>query len=664
MEEKEKEDNILIPLNEKKEIGNEMPINIFFVSKEEKDNFSDLKSLFLNSNKKNFVFKGEYNMDSIVNKVCYYLGIETENYEEIDEKEIRNIIIFNIPSNEAINILQSFVKKIDGNIGNDEYPFFIFLKNKNCANDFDIKTLIIDLNKFQEEVIDSSKLDSRNIYIDTEETILDTINKIYNYYNGDYILNFGNDEDEKGEKYYIDKTINILVIGKRGCGKSTLINRILGEKKAFAHINAKTPETREYYHRYYPIKLIDSAGFEVSGLDEKKTNEIKDIKKFLEKNNLDYKNIKKRVHFIFYVFRANDKFDDSVIQILKEFQTYNIETIFIITYSKQGEEKMYKNNFKDQIKKNNIFPKEKINNIINNTFCIDSFNIKYSKTISDIFIYISGILKEYEESNNTIIDAIENCKMLIKNKVDDNNIFDNENDLSFLDICNDIPPSPTPMSSDLSVRSLSLSSSRFSVGLNIAKDTEGGKIFKKTINNPKETIETIKSLIQSNIFLTDFKSERLSKKKLAKEVVEDFRWPGFWWSSFMIPILNQYLAKKSKLKMLRKISKIYGIEIPKDYDEKYFDSIKEGDGKFKKFMKTIGTWVAGYWNFNDIKKIGNKIIEEFDLEYTKKNILDLYMDMAVKYNESFRLIQNFYTCFNQDYWYDIRLKNNDNLKNN
>ena len=602
-------------------------------------------------------------MDSIVNKVCYYLGIETENYEEIDEKEIRNTIIFNIPSNEVINILKSFVKKIDGNIGNDEYPFFIFLKNKNCANDFDIKTLILDLNKFQEEVIDSSKLDSRNIYIITEETILDTINKIYNYYNGDYILNFGNDEEEKEEKYYIDKTINILVIGKRGCGKSTLINRILGEKKAFAHINAKTPETREYYHRYYPIKLIDSAGFEISGLDEKKTNEIKDIKKFLETNNLDYKNIKKRVHFIFYVFRANDKFDDSVIQILKEFQTYNIETIFIITYSKQGEEKMYKNNFKDQIKKNNIFPKEKINSIINNTFCLDSFNIKYSKTISDIFLYISGILKEYEESNNIIIDAIENCKMLIKNKEDDNRFY-SENDLNnILDICNDIPASPTPMSSASFVES-SLSSSRISFGLNIAKDTDEGKIFKKTMNDPKETIKTVKSLIESNIFLTDFKSERLSKKRLAKEVVEDFMWPGFWWSSFMIPALNQYLAKKSKLKMLRRISKIYDIEIPKDYDENYFNSIKEGDGIFKKVMKTIGTWVAGYWNFNDIKKMGNKIIEEYDLEYAKKNILDLYLDMAVKYNETFSLIYNFYTCFNQDYWYDIRLKNNYNLKDN
>jgi GTP-binding protein EngB required for normal cell division len=450
-----------------------------------------------------------------------------------------------------------------------------------------------------------------------------------------------------------------LVIGKRGCGKSTLINRILGEKKAYAHINAKTPETREYYHRYYPIKLIDSAGFEVGGLDEKKTNEIKDIKKFLEENNLAYKNIKKRVHFIFYVFRANDKFDDSVIQILKEFQSYNIETIFIITYSKQGEEKIYKNNFKGQLKKNNIFPKEKINNIINNTFCLDSFNIKYSKVISDIFLYIAGILKEYEESNNIIIDAIENCKNLIKNKEDDN-LFDSGDDLNFLDISNDIPP-PTPLSSESFNPSesfiSSFSSSRLSVGLNIAKDTEKGKIFKKSMNNPKETIKMVKSLIQTNIFLTDFKSERLYKKKLANEVVEQFMWPGFWWSSFMIPILNQYLAKKSKLKMLRRISEIYDIEIPKDYDENFFNSIKEKDGIFKKCVKTIGTWISGYWNFNDVKKIGNKIIEEYDLEYTKKNILDLYMDMAVKYNESFRMIQNFYTCFNQDYWYDIRLKN-------
>jgi len=57
MEEKEEKENILNRLNEKKEIGNVMPINIFFVSKEEKDIFSDLKSLFLNSKKKTLYSK-------------------------------------------------------------------------------------------------------------------------------------------------------------------------------------------------------------------------------------------------------------------------------------------------------------------------------------------------------------------------------------------------------------------------------------------------------------------------------------------------------------------------------------------------------------------------------------------------------------------------------
>ena len=121
------------------------------------------------------------------------------------------------------------------------------------------------------------------------------------------------------------------------------------------------------------------------------------------------------MHFIFYVFRANDKFDDSVIQLLKKLLDFKIEIFFIITYSKQGEEKIYKNNFKTQIKKDKIFPKEKISDIINNTFCVDLFNIYYSKTISDIFLLINGKLKEYEEMNNTLIDLIGNNN-LVKTK--------------------------------------------------------------------------------------------------------------------------------------------------------------------------------------------------------------------------------------------------------
>ena len=515
----------------------------------------------------------------------------------------------------------------------------MFLKKE--KNSFDFKKLILDLNDYQKEMIDSSKLDSRNIYIETEETIITTINKIYNYYNGDYFINFeDNDEDNFKRRYNITKTINILCIGKRGSGKSTLINRILGEKKAFAHINAKTPKTREYYHKYYPIKFIDSAGFEVDGLNEKKTNEIKDINKFLEDNNLDLKNINKKVHFIFYVFRANDKLDSSVIQILQRFESYNIETFFIITYSKNKEEKLYKNNFKEQIKQNKIFPKEKVNDVINNTFCIDSFDIKYSKTISDIFLLISSKLKEYEESNNIIIEGIENYKNLIKTE-EKGYIIEDDDESSLSQFRNDNSLS-TPLSSRTE-------------GLSIIEDMRNSIIFKKT-NDPKEALEMIKKLIKYNIFMTDFETERENKKNLANQVIKNFVWPGFFWSSLMIPILNEYLAKKSKLKMLRRISEIYEIEIPNDYDKNFFNLKKEGDNAFKKIVKTIGTWLAGTWNMTDIKTIGNQIIEEFDFEYAKKNILYLYYDMAAKYNNSFQMIKDFYKCFNNDYWYDIRVE--------
>jgi len=451
---------------------------------------------------------------------------------------------------------------------------------------------------------------------------------------------------KKKEKYNISKTINILIMGKRGCGKITFINRILGEKRAYSHINAKTPKTREYYHKNFPIKLIDSAGFEVAGL-----NEIKNIDKYLEENNLTYKNIKKRVHFIFYLLKANDKLEESLIQIMQKLHSYNIEIFFIITYSNKGEENLFKNNFKGQIKKNKIFPKEKINDIINNTFCIDSFNIKYSKTISDIFLLISCKLKEYKESNNLIIEAIENYKNLIKTK-ETGYIFDNQEELSSFKLNNEIS-STTPFSS----KSKSLLEDS-TLNLSLDEDSKKGKIFKKKIiNDPKEILEMIKDIIEFNIFLTDFESERESKKALAREVVQNFKWPGFWWKSFMIPILNEYLAKKSKLKMLRRISEVYDTEVPPDFEQHFFDSIKDNDNILTKIVKTIGTWVAGAWNYKDISIIGEKIIEEFDSEYVKKNILDLNLDIAIKYNKSFELLEFFYTCFNEDYWYDIRLKN-------
>ena len=200
-DEDEKEKNIIISSkqNNDLEFEKETAINIFFCSNKKNDYFSSLKSLLKNSNKKLRV-KGQYSMESIVNEICYLLGIETINHDEIDEKEIRNIIIFDISFKDFINILEIFIGKADSNIGNDEFPFFIFLRNQNDINEFDLKKLMLEINNFQQDIISSSKLDSRNIYIDTQETVINTIKKIYNYYNGDFIINF-EDNNEDSEKY-------------------------------------------------------------------------------------------------------------------------------------------------------------------------------------------------------------------------------------------------------------------------------------------------------------------------------------------------------------------------------------------------------------------------------------------------------------------------------
>lgn len=617
----------------------EKNVNIFFCSENNIQLFSELEK-YLNNSTKNFIIKGNFNKSSIITEISYYLGICKKNNEEIDEKEINNIIIFNVSFNDAENILNSFIKEFNGMIQNDQYPFFVFFTDENNSN-FDIKKIISDLNTFQLDIIKDAKLDSRNIYFDTKKTILPTITKIYNYYNGDFITELDNGEQDN-YNYVLSKTLNILVIGKRGHGKSTLINRILGEKRAYAHPNANTPNTKIYYHKYYPIKFIDSAGFETGEISN-----INNIKDYLEKKNLVYKDIYKKIHFIFYVFRENDKFEDTIVKILQKLQTYKVEIFFIITNSTKGREIITKNYFKDTIKRKQIFPKDKINGIINNTFCLDLFDIDNLKTISDIFLLISGKLKEYEELNNIIIDSIKNYRDLVKTNefgyiINDENIFENINN-SFED------------SNELISKNLKSS-------LRIIPEEPRGLIFNKNINDPNEILEIIKYNIKNNIFFTDFQNDRESKKQLSRELIQNFVWPGFWWSSIMIPFLNQYLSKKSKIKMIKKISEIYDIKVPDHYNDHFLDSMKKEDNLPTKFIKIIGTWIAGVWNKNDIVKIGEKVIEEFDCEYSKKNVLEVYYKMAEQYNKSFKMISNFYTCFNKDVWYDIKLEKNNIFK--
>lgn len=99
------------------------------------------------------------------------------------------------------------------------------------------------------------------------------------------------------------KCLNILVIGKTGVGKSTLINAIFGEETA--KTGAGFPVT-QYFEKYsleeqgseIPIVLYDSAGCELG----REQNFVDDTRKFLD-TQLE-KGVDEQIHVAWYLVSA------------------------------------------------------------------------------------------------------------------------------------------------------------------------------------------------------------------------------------------------------------------------------------------------------------------------------------------------------------------------
>lgn len=597
-------------------------LNIFFCFDKEPDFFSDLEKTIA-SFKDKFILKGKFNCSNIIHEISYYLGIDDDEIKgEIDNEETQNLLILYTSFNNSKQLLKEFQAKFESEgVNNDDQPFFIFLPNENEAN-FDAKNLFLSIQNEQKNVKDSYKLDSRNISIENKETILYKIENIFNYFNEIDEDNFEYNNSELNK----NATINIMTLGKRGAGKSTFINRILGEKKAYAQKDARTSKEREYYHRNYPLKFIDTAGFEIG-----KMSEINNANDFLKKNNLNNDQIHKKVHFIFYLFKYNDKFEVKEIEIIKELYSFKINLFFLITFMKKDEEKSSRTEFKKLLKKNK-FSKEDIEKIMENTFCLDLLDLNYTKVIYEILNSLIKKLEIYELSNNRIIEDIQNYYYLIKTE-DNSYQFKNVNNLD----------NGETGETEIEDNNLALSQ----------EDSKEGIITPFAPKDPNDVISVIKNEIKDNIFFLDFENDRDKKKKLAQKIVESYQTPGFWWSTIPIPFLNEHLARKSKEKMVKEISEIYNIVIKKKLKDLNF---QEKNKFWVGFIFKIGGVVAGIWNKERVYKLGEKIIAELDAEYSKLNILEIYKDMAENLNKNFLILKKFPSMFNTDLWYDINFE--------
>ncbi|MBR2087179.1 MAG: 50S ribosome-binding GTPase, partial [Oscillospiraceae bacterium] len=128
-------------------------------------------------------------------------------------------------------------------------------------------------------------------------------------------------------------TLNIIVVGKSGVGKSTLINSVFRENLAETGIGRPVTQTiRRISKQGFPLTIYDTPGFE---LGKSQQDLVKNEVMKLIKDGLSGKDVNKAIHCIWYCINvgSNRTFDDAELAWLRSFTEENRTTrvpVFIV----------------------------------------------------------------------------------------------------------------------------------------------------------------------------------------------------------------------------------------------------------------------------------------------------------------------------------------------
>ena len=323
------------------------------------DNFLDHKNE-INSKedyiKKNSIFNWLYHFYSQEGFTLKYVqDIKEKIDKNIDDKRNNVLIIYVDSINEIFSIIDIFKT-----INKEFHPLFLFIM-KNIEKDSNIDIIYDDIKKY----VYSNKIKMCNLRNITIKNYIDIVNisnknkvknyilevylyliNAWHYYNniGDdcsinefitqddlnIILNeiininqFNADDGNKGKGLF-----NILLLGRPGVGKSTLVNLLCNEKKS---LEGKGKSVTRYISRYiikkYNISLYDTPGFELD-------KDVEMIKTLI--NELNEHLLKKRnqIHIVFYLLSSQGgrDFYDTERDLLKLLMNNNIHIYFLLTF--------------------------------------------------------------------------------------------------------------------------------------------------------------------------------------------------------------------------------------------------------------------------------------------------------------------------------------------
>ena len=408
--------------------GNIEEIKKFNIKEVGGDNYMEQDSIYLEEKHPKFDWYFNYYLtemnEDLITKIITKISSEYKNKNNSNN----NIILIFFDSKEKIDEKKEKIKiifeKLD-KIYKIYKPIIIlaFKENKNKidteANSEEKEESLID------SVIKENKCDNYFIrkyleIIHYKESdyieILKKINSIYCYYNniGDIFsildemirgYNFYKSKTRNKTKY--DATFNILILGRPGSGKSTLINLLLNKRKAREGIgDSITKVVSKYVHDKYPITLEDTPGFE-------NDDDLKKMIKFLEDYNEIFKRGKNQFHLVLYLINSSNArtFMGQEIELINFIKKkMKIPIFFVCTKSKN---KDYAKNFEEVVRVNLWQNFGEKTHLVDHIYCCHLLNEE------------DGIYKQFG-----IDELLEGIKNYFYKKIElkENMLFKNEKD--------------------------------------------------------------------------------------------------------------------------------------------------------------------------------------------------------------------------------------------
>ena len=263
-------------------------------------------------------------------KIANYFDEEQKNNKDFISKEfiVKNYLGFD--ANPGYEII-TFIKSLDGKVeienkGGKRVKATSLLKILSLGIHYNDKITIYCYGENKEKNLKEIEEFFKGIEVYPIEEIKENKNnKINNVVE--------NTAKEKIMSNNDELTLNLLILGQTGVGKSSLINALLGKKVAKAGLGKPISTHIQEYKTELDgkkVNLYDSMGFEV-----KNEKCIDDIKNALKERSAD-KDIKDWFHSVTYCIQAGGlKIQDFDIKMIKQFVDEKYNVIIALTKSDQ-----------------------------------------------------------------------------------------------------------------------------------------------------------------------------------------------------------------------------------------------------------------------------------------------------------------------------------------